>query len=131
MQALFSEAVDAERAARDLQRVMKHRELPPRQQLFAAGDPSDEIYFITAGCAAMCRAAVHIRPFSSLQWPGDRPLQAVGHCRRFGISGSRSGYVTLSRTAVLRSGNSIKGWCQGHFSRPQVPDADAVVPLGG
>ena len=40
-QALFSDAVDADRAARDLQRVMKKRQLAPSEPLFEAGSPSE------------------------------------------------------------------------------------------
>lgn len=40
-QALFSDAVDADRAARDLQRIMKKRQLAPQEPLFTAGSPSE------------------------------------------------------------------------------------------
>jgi len=48
-QALYHDKVDADRAARDLQRVMKKRTLQPGEVLFSAGDPSDDVYFIVEG----------------------------------------------------------------------------------
>lgn len=41
VQAIFSDAVDTDRAARDLQRVMKRRQLAPQEALFTAGSPSE------------------------------------------------------------------------------------------
>ena len=40
-QALFSDAVDTDRAARDLQRIMKRRQLAPHEPLFTAGSASE------------------------------------------------------------------------------------------
>lgn len=48
-QPLYHEVVDAERAARDLQRVMQRRTLSPGEVLFQAGDASNEIFFVMQG----------------------------------------------------------------------------------
>ena len=61
MQALFSDAVDTDRAARDLQRIMKRRQLAPHEPLFTAGSASEVL-----ACMAfqLCRTNHYTDGFS-------------------------------------------------------------------
>ena len=47
--SLFSERVNFDRAARDLERVTRRRALLPGDRLFSVGERSDELYVIESG----------------------------------------------------------------------------------
>lgn len=65
---LFSERINYERMAGDLEQITHHRSLRPGERLFSVDEPSSELYIIESGTINMqARVAPEELPNSSVQ----------------------------------------------------------------